>query len=126
MPDPHFDKPRNGFVQLAREMTETKERAVAWGFRGLLSVLMIALGIIGYLIQDKLGDFTHKFLAIDQQRVEMWSAFSKLANSQADQTNALTKLDTTVKDYVANQDRLIQDHEQRLRDLERPTPHHQP
>ena len=53
------------------------------------------------------------------ERETMWGSVAKLAQSQADASTAMTKLSTTVEDYVHNQDKIISDHEQRIRTLER-------
>jgi len=112
-------------------MGETKERIAAWAFRGLTTMVMLALAIIGWFVQDKLGEFNKRFDTLDQQRAYTWKSLGDEATLQRTQGDEMIKLETTLTDHIATENSILQsitvearDHEERLRDLEgHPTKH---
>lgn len=107
---------------LLTEITETKERAASWLFRGFTAVIMILLGIVGYFMTTTLGDLKDK---IDANNKSTWAAIGESNRSLAVLAQSLTGLSTTVNDHLRedaateeNLTRLVQDHENRLRSLE--------
>lgn len=111
---------------LMKEMTETKERAAAWVFRGAMGVIFIGIGIIGWFAQDKLGTFTKQFDAINVQREQMWKSVGELNVSQQGMNLAVTQLKATLEGHNNTETLILQslqrtedDHEQRIRTLER-------
>lgn len=114
-------------TSLAHQMVETKERTAAWLFRGLTTLVMICLGVIGWLLQDKLGDFNAKFTQLDLQRQQVWKSVSDITALQNKQAEAMVRIETTLSDHVATETSILSaitkmqgDHEDRLRELERP------
>ena len=112
-------------TSLAHQMVETKERTAAWLFRGLTTVVMIALAIIGWFVQDKLGEFNQKFSELDLQRAQVWTSVSKITESQNKQAESMIKVETTLSDHIATENNILNaitkeqnDHEDRIRGLE--------
>lgn len=112
-------------TSLAHQMGETKERVAAWAFRGLTTLVMIALAIIGWFVQDKLGTFNQRFETLDQQRAVTWKSLGDEAALQRTQGDTMIKLETTLTDHIATENSILQgitaeakDHEDRIRDLE--------
>ena len=110
---------------LVGQMGETKERVAAWAFRGLTTLVMICLAIIGYFVQDKLGTFNQKFDTLDQQRQQVWKAVGDQSTLQKSQGETMIRLETTLADHIATENNILQsitgeakDHEDRIRDLE--------
>lgn len=107
---------------LYTEMTETKERAASWLFRGVAAIIMVLVGIVGYFMTATLNDLKDK---IDINNKTTWTAIAESNKSLATLAQTLTGLTTTVNDHVredaateASLTRLVQDHENRLRSLE--------
>jgi hypothetical protein len=110
---------------LAHQMVETKERTAAWFFRGLTTVVMICLAIIGWLLQDKLGDFNSKFSELDLQRAQVWKSVGNITDLQNKQSEAMARIETTLSDHIATENAILDaitksqtDHEDRIRGLE--------
>lgn len=109
---------------LFKEIAETKERLVAWLFRGLISVIMLGASTIGYMSWDALKSMQSK---IDDNGKATWQAIAKVANDEGDAAKAVAVLSATITDEIrsqsaTNQDLrdIVRDHEQRLRGLEHP------
>lgn len=105
----------NGFF---RELTETKERIAAWVFRLVLTAL---IALVGYLINDFKS-------SIDRQDRNTLTAIAELTRSMSTVSNGLAVLSGSFADHVKEDAKAesdftqrIQDHETRLRTLERPT-----
>ena len=116
-----------GVKSLVRQMTRTGERIAAWLFRLLIAALTVTLVIIGWFAIDKLSSFDKQFEKLESARATTWGAINELTRSQTQASNTTTRLETSLADYIKNQDRLLSqlageeaDHEQRLRQLERP------
>lgn len=110
---------------LYKQMGETKERIAAWSFRGLTTLVMIALTIIGWFVQDKLGSFNQKFDTLDQQRQQVWKTVGEQSTLQKTQGETMIRLETSLADHIATENQILQsitgeekDHEDRIRDLE--------
>lgn len=109
---------------LMREMTETKERAVAWGFRGVLGLVMILLGIVGWFMTTTLSEVKTE---ITNNAKVQWDQIGKLNDSEVTTRRDLGILSQAVQDATkSNADAVSRlsdserDHEQRLRTLEHP------
>lgn len=109
---------------LLQEVTETKERIAAWVFRTLLSLALGACGVIGWLVWGVLADVKTK----SETGIQLqWTAMGKINDAQQaaarDVGILTTKLDDHVKteaDIDAQLKDIAKDHEQRIRELERP------
>lgn len=119
-----------GLKNLARQMTETGERLAAWIFRALIGAMSVMLIVIGWFAIDKLASFDKKFDALETSRTSMWVIVQSIIKTENEQTVSMTRLETSLTDYIKNQDRIISqlagqeiDHEQRMRQLEHPPPH---
>lgn len=119
----------NGLTNLARQMTATAERSAAWVFRGLIGALSATLVVIGWFAIDKLGMLDKQFDKLENARASTWEAIGKLTASQSAASQVMTRLGTSLEDYIKNQDKLMArfadqeaDHEQRIRQLERLPP----
>jgi hypothetical protein len=111
-------------ANLLHEITETKERAWAWAFRGLSMIVMILLGIIGYFMTSTLQRVD---ASIDQNRKDLWKSVSTLNDSGTNMKQSIMTLSTLVQDEFRQQDdtnarlsKIEDDHETRLRSLEHP------
>lgn len=109
-------------ASLFRQITETKERGLAWAFRALISILVGALTIIGYFAVDKLGSFDKRFDQVDQQRQQVWGQLGKISETISTQNNLLTRLSDhldSANTTLSGIQHELDDHETRIRMLER-------
>jgi Zn-dependent membrane protease YugP len=114
-------------TSLVHQMVETKERTAAWFFRGLTTIVMIALAIIGWFVQDKLGEFNSKFSQLDQQRTQVWKSVGDITASENKMAETMVRVETTLSDHIATENNILDaitreetDHENRIRGLEHP------
>lgn len=104
-------------------MSDAIKDAGVWIFRGVIGLIMILGGITGYLAKNTLDGLTSE---ISLNRSTTWAAIGQLNKATTDLTTSMTGLTTTVQDHIhddsgheASIDRLVQDHEARIRQLER-------
>jgi len=122
------DRPDNGVKHgLFREITETKERAAAWIFRGAMGLMTAAFTFIGAYI---IADFNNFRADLKEQNKTVWEAISSVNRATASNTNALATLAASHADHVKEDERVeaqfateLLDHETRIRTLERPQSH---
>lgn len=115
---------KNGNI---RTVNVTTELAYAWGMRGLIAVLGIAGSIVGWLVVDRVEKLDG---AIEANAKSMWTSVSKLNDAEAVTDRNVGILTQSVQDNLkSNSDAISrltaseQDHENRIRTLERPPGH---
>jgi orotate phosphoribosyltransferase-like protein len=111
-------------TDLLKEMVQTKERAAAWLFRILITLVGVSTSTVLWLAWASLQDVKAK----SEQGVQLqWTAIGKINDAQQAASSALGVLTTKLDDHIkveANIDDqlkdIAKDHEQRIRGLERP------
>lgn len=118
----------NGTRSLAQEMAQTKERLAAWIFRGLMFlVTTFGAGIVGLGVWV-FNDFKEH---VEKDNTMLWQTVGK---NQTDLGNAISHLgllSQQVADSIKTQSDLMErlqreedQHDERLRELERTSPSH--
>lgn len=114
--------PGNNDTSLIKQMTETKERTWAWGFRGLTSAVMILLAVVGWFMIDVI---TSLRADIKDNKIGTWQALSKLTDGLIATDRNLGILTQSVQDSVKSEQEAIErlahqeeEHEERIRTLE--------
>lgn len=109
---------------LLREMVETKERAVAWLFRILIALVGAASTTVLWMGWSALQEVKGK---VDQQSVAVWQGIQSAKEKQIETAADVKMLTQTLGDNIKMQTQIssdlkaiVQDHEQRIRGLERP------
>lgn len=109
---------------MLKEFVATKERATAWVFRLLISFATAACGVVGYLAWGVLTDVKTK----SETGIQLqWTAIGKINDAQAQASRDVATITQKLDDHVKYETEidsqlkdLAKDHEQRIRDLERP------
>lgn len=112
--------------EIIKELTKTKEMALAWTFRGLLGLLVsLGTGIMWMAwgsLQEVRTDLKHNAEV-------QWSAIMDLKANQNQATANAAVMSTTLADHIRQESQVlddihteVKDHETRLRTLE--TAHH--
>jgi hypothetical protein len=97
---------------LLREITQTKERAAAWVFRGGISIIGVLTCALGWVVWDQLVDLK---VSAKEQSHAAWQTIQKLSEAQTQSDRTLAIVTQTSSDFRA----VVQDHENRLRALEK-------
>lgn len=116
-------------VSLWKDITETKERAASWVFRGLIAIIMGMASVIGVLSWNALDRVAHTVDENGRQtstKIEKLSnEIQQIANDGKDARRDIGVLSQTVTDHIhaddATDNRItseLADHEQRIRSLE--------
>lgn len=91
----------------------------------LHGVVVITLGVCGWLMVDKVTSFSKQFDKVDAQREQMWKIVGDMAKDQAEAAKSLIRIETSLNDYVKTQDHIItqlatsqSQQDQRIRTLE--------
>lgn len=98
---------------LFRQMGETKERLAAWLSRGLIIVLLTT---VGYLVTTTWNDLKAK---LDDNTKSTWLAIGQTNKTVSDLAQTVTGLSTTLNDHIRDTEKREDDHETRIRLLEK-------
>lgn len=110
-----------------KELTKTKEMALAWAFRAVLGLLVSALTMILYMAWGQLQQVQND---IKHTAEVQWTAITTLTNNQNQAAAAAAVQATSLADHIKQEAQIVddlhaevRDHENRIRSLEGHAPH---
>lgn len=97
---------------LLKELTQTKERAAAWVFRGGISIIAMLTCALAWVVWSQLVDLK---VSANEQAHAASHTIERLIEAQTQADRTLAIVTQTAGDLKS----IVQDHDKRLRELEK-------